>query len=44
MSVTGCPVPLLHGRFLVRLAAGGVNFAGLAARTTPLPGWLLPAV
>jgi len=26
-----------HGRFLVRLAVGGVKFAGTAAWTTPLP-------
>src|SRR5258708_40361663 len=33
-----------HGRSSPRLAVGGGNFAGIAARTTPLPGWLLPAV
>src|SRR5258708_5870555 len=33
-----------HGRSSPRLAVGGVTFAGIAARTTPLPGWLLAAV
>jgi hypothetical protein len=44
MSVTGCSVPVWPRAVPGLSAVGGVNFVGIAARTTPLPGCLLPAV